>query len=169
MRVTRALEKLHSLLKRRGITTGAAALGIALSTNAVQSAPAGLVVTISAAVLAGTAVSTSTAIATTKTITMTALQKTIMGAAFVAALGTGAYEVREAASARAEVQTVQQQQALLAEQVSRLQRERDEATNQSAALLAENEQLKSSSDESELLKLRGEVARLENAVSQTGS
>lgn len=59
MRVNRALEKLQSVMKRRGITSTAAGLAMALSASAVQSAPVGLAVTISAAALAGTAVSTS--------------------------------------------------------------------------------------------------------------
>src|ERR1017187_4981658 len=55
MRVTRALEKLEDLLKRRGVTTSAASLGVVLTVNAVQAAPVGLAVTIStAAALAGT-------------------------------------------------------------------------------------------------------------------
>src|ERR1017187_4828859 len=55
MRVTRALEKLEGFLKRRGVTTSAASLGVVLTANAVQAAPVGLAVTIStAAALAGT-------------------------------------------------------------------------------------------------------------------
>ncbi len=42
MRVTRALEKLHSILKRRGIALSTAALGTALASQAVVAAPAGL-------------------------------------------------------------------------------------------------------------------------------
>ena len=54
LRVTRALEKLEEFLKRRGVTTSAASLGVVLTANVVQAAPVGLAVTIStAAVLAG--------------------------------------------------------------------------------------------------------------------
>src|SRR5881394_633331 len=49
-RVSRALEKLHTVLKRRGISLSAAALGTALAAEAVTAAPVGLAVT-----LAGTA------------------------------------------------------------------------------------------------------------------
>jgi hypothetical protein len=48
-----------------------------------------------------------------------------------------------------------------------LQQERDDATNRLAGLLAENARLKSTSNENELLKLRGEVTRLENAEAQS--
>src|SRR6266487_2543068 len=54
MRVNRALDKLQGLIKRRGVTTSAAALSLVLSANAVQAAPVGLAVTISTAVTAAT-------------------------------------------------------------------------------------------------------------------
>src|SRR6266853_1777855 len=41
MRLTRALDKLQELLKRRGVTTSSAALSVVLSANAVQAAPVG--------------------------------------------------------------------------------------------------------------------------------
>lgn len=52
MRVSRALEKLHSLLKRRGVTFSAVVLGTALTAEAVTAAPAGLAVTVSSVALA---------------------------------------------------------------------------------------------------------------------
>src|SRR6266496_4066474 len=66
MRVNRALDKLQDLIKRRGVTTSAAALSVVLSANAVQATPVGLAVTISAAAaaLAGTTIATTTATAT---------------------------------------------------------------------------------------------------------
>lgn len=167
MRVTRALEKLHLLLKQRGITTGAGALGLALSANAIQSAPLGLAATISTvAALTGTTISTSAAVATTKVIAMTALQKTIIGAALVAAVGTGVFEAHQASQLRDQVQTLQQQQAPLTKQLQQLQRERDDATNRLAGLPAEDTQTKSNSNENELLKLRGEVTRLNDLANE---
>ena len=159
MRVTRALEKLEDFLKRRGVTTTAASLGVVLAANAVQAAPVGLAVTIStAAALAGTTLAaTATAIAI-KTIAMTTLQKTIITATLAAAVGTGIYEVRQAATLRAQVQTLQQQQAPLAAQIQELQHERDVATQQLAALRDDNERLNRNT--AELLKLRGEVGML---------
>src|SRR2546421_6956363 len=92
-RVSRALDKLRDLLSQRGITTSAAALSVVLSANAVQSAPVGLAVTISAAAaLAGGAAQSSTAMAATKAIAMTTLQKTVIGAALAATVGTGIYQ-----------------------------------------------------------------------------
>jgi RNA polymerase sigma factor (sigma-70 family) len=53
-RVERALEKLHSILSRRGITSTLAALAILLTERAVASAPSGLASQVSAGALAAT-------------------------------------------------------------------------------------------------------------------
>jgi RNA polymerase sigma factor (sigma-70 family) len=162
-RVSRAVERLREFFTKRGVTVGASGLVVLISANAVQAAPVGLAVTISAAtVLAGTAVSTSTVIAATKAIAMTTLQKTLITATIAAAVGAGIYEVRQASTLRTQVQTLQQQQAPLAEQIRELQRERDDATNRLAMSQQENAQLKQNT--AELLKLRGEVARLHKAT-----
>ncbi|MGA9780256.1 MAG: sigma-70 family RNA polymerase sigma factor [Limisphaerales bacterium] len=167
-RVSRAVERLREFFSKRNVTIGASGLAVLISANAVQSAPVGLAAAISTAtVLAGTAVSTSTVIATSKVIAMTALQKTIIGTALVAAVGTGAYEGHQASQLREQNQTLLQQQAPLATQIQQLQRERDDATNQLANLLAENKQLKSNPNETELLKLRGEMARLQNEANDS--
>jgi hypothetical protein len=120
-----------------------------------------LVVTIStAASLAGTTIAT-TAI---KTIAMTTLQKTLVAATVVALAGAGIYEARQAAQLHDQVQTLQQQQAPLAEQIQQLQSSFADATNRLADLLAENAQLKSNSNQRELLKLRGQVAAASRAT-----
>jgi RNA polymerase sigma factor (sigma-70 family) len=156
---SRALEKLREYLAHHGITRTGAALAMAISANAVQAAPASVAATIStAAVLAGTAVQTSTVIAATKAIAMTTLQKTLITAIIAAAVGTGIYEARQVSNLRSQVQTLQQQQAPLAEQVEQLTRDRDDATNKLAALRDENDRLNRNT--AELLKLRGEIGRL---------
>ena len=170
-RVSRAVEQLREFFSKRNVTIGASGLAVVISANAVQAAPAGLAAIISAAaVIAGAAVHTSTVIAATKTIAMTTLQKTFIAAALSAAIGTGIFEAHQSAQLREQNQTLQQQQAPLAEQFAQLQHERDDVTNQLARLLADNAQLKSNSNENELLKLRGEVTRLKNdANNETAS
>ena len=164
-RVARALEKLRDQLSRRGISTPAAALSIVISANAVQAAPAGLAATIStAALLTGTAVHTSTVIAAIKTIAMTTLQKTLVTVTVAALAGAGIYEARQAAQLRAQNQTLQQSQAPLAEQIRQLQRERDDATNLVSGL--RDELAKANSNNSELLKLRGEIGVLRRQAGQ---
>ena len=115
-RVTRALEKLHADLVRRGITTTAATLSAAISVNAVQFAPAGLAATIStAAVLGGTTLTTAAATAT-KAIAMTTTQKAIIGVTLAAAVGTGTYgiyEARQVSNLQNQIQMLRQQQVSL--------------------------------------------------------
>ena len=69
MRVNRALEKLRSLLARRGIATTAAALALALPAYAAAPVPAGLANTIATSSLAD-AVSAATGISITSTLLM---------------------------------------------------------------------------------------------------
>jgi RNA polymerase sigma factor (sigma-70 family) len=160
MRVDRALDKLCGKLARHGITTTAAALAAVVAANAVQAAPAGLAATISAAAIAGGAIHTSTVIVATKTIAMTIMQKTIVAAALAAAVGTGIYAVRQGAQLRGQIRTLEEQQSPMTAQIQQLQQERGQAAGQLAALQAENARLKSGSNTTELLKLRGQVGAL---------
>ena len=162
-RVSRAVERLRDFFSKRKVTIGASGLAILISANAVQAAPIALAATISAsAILAGTAVHTSTVIATTKTIAMTTLQKTFITAALTAAIGTGIFEAHQNSQLREQVQTLQQQQAPLAEQLAQLQREHDDATNRLASLA--DELARTKSNNLELMKLRGKVTRQQTAA-----
>jgi RNA polymerase sigma factor (sigma-70 family) len=154
-RVSRALDKLHDRLTRRGITTTATALSLVLSANAVQAAPAGLVATIATAAVAGSAIHTSTAIAVTKNIAMTTLQKALIATTLAAAVGTGIYEGRRASHLQEQAQMLQLQHDSLAQQ---MQEERDAASNKLAAL--QRQPGPAHGDLSELLKLRAEVTKL---------
>jgi len=158
MRVNRGLEKLRAFFAKRGVTYSATAIAGAVAANSVQAAPAGLAATITAAALSGTT-TTAAVIAATKAIAMTTIPKIVIAAAFAVAVGAGIYEARQTSTLRNQVQTLQQQQALLTEQV---RSERAGATNRLAELLAENEQLKTKANTTELLRLRGEVGRLRN-------
>ncbi len=161
MRVSRALEKLESSLKRRGLTTSSAALSVVLAANAVQAAPVGLAVTIStAATLAGTTIATTATATTIKTIAMTSLQKTLIGATIVAALGTGIYEARLASIYRQEGHYIREQQMSLMHQLHQATRERDDATNKLSLSQSEIGMLRQNS--AELPRLRGEVARMKS-------
>ncbi len=166
-RLTRAVEHLREFFAKRGVTVGASGLIVVISANAVQAAPAGLAVTISistAAVLAGTSVATTATVTATQAIVMTTLQKTLITATFLTAVGMGIYEARQASTLRSQVQTLQREQVPLTEQIQQLQRERDDATSKLAALATEISRVKS--NPAELLKLRGEVGRLQNATAK---
>ena len=122
-RVSRGVERLREYLAKRGVAVGAGGLVVLISSNAVQSAPAGLAVSVSSAALAGTAL-TSTAIGTaTKLIAMTTLHKAIIGATLVAGVGLGIHEARRASALADRVAALQQQQAPLNEQIQELTRQ----------------------------------------------
>jgi RNA polymerase sigma factor (sigma-70 family) len=167
-RVSRAVERLRALFAKRGMAVGGSALIAVVSANAVQAAPVGLTVTISTATaIAGTAVAataTSTAATVTQAVVMTTLQKTIVGAAFVAVLSTGIYQAREAANARAELRSLHAKQSPLVEQLEALTRERDEARRQLAALQDDNTRLNRNT--SDLARLRGDNARLRDGAKE---
>ncbi len=166
-RLSRAVEKLREFFTKRNITVGAGGLTLLISANAVQCAPVQLAATISAAAVAGTALTPSTMVAaTTKLIAMTTLQKTLVTVTVAALAGAGIYAVHETAQLRDQVQTLQKQQAPMAEQMQKLQSSFADATNRLAGLLAENSQLKAASHQNELLRLRGEVTRLRSDAEQ---
>lgn len=161
MRVKRGLEKLEWLLKKRGVTSTAAALSAALTANAAQAAPTGLAATISSAALAGSAGCAAGVIGATKTIAMTTLQKTLMAGTIAVLAAGGVYQARLAAHLRGENEALELQQTQLAEQIQQLQRLHAESTNLVAGLRAENLRLNADTNQSELLKLRGEVGVLQ--------
>ena len=167
MRITRALANLQTFLKQRGVTITTAALGTVLATEAVAAVPAGLAATITSAALSGSAVTTTAVIAATKAFAMTTVQKVLVTVTVAVLAGAGLYEARQAASTRAEVRTLQQQQGPLTEQIQQLQRERDETARQLASLREDNERL--NRDTGELRKLRGEVPRLRKALQEMGA
>ena len=165
-RVNRAVERLRELFSKRNVTIGSGGLVVLISANAVQSAPVGLAATISAVGLAGTAISTSTIVAATKTIAMTTLQKVLITTVVAVLAGAGIYEAKQAAQLRKQVQTLQQDQGPLAERIQQLQKERDEATNE-LALAAEKTDANKHAP-AEMLKLRGEVGALRQEKKMTG-
>jgi RNA polymerase sigma factor (sigma-70 family) len=160
-RVSRTVEQLRACFSSRGVVLSAAGLTAALCAQATQAAPIGLCAAITtAAALAGPSAGTAAFATATKTIAMTTLQKTLITATIIAAVGAGIYEARQASNLQNQVQTLQQRQAPLTEQVKQLQREHEEATRKLAALREDNELLQPATNTAELLKLRGEVGVL---------
>ena len=93
----------------------------------------------------------------TNTITMSTVSKTLAAILLAAAVGVAVYQAWQTSNLRDQVQTLQQQQAPLAEELQQIIHERDEATNR-LALLAQDGRA------AELLKLRGEVGMLRGQV-----
>ena len=153
-RVTRALDKLRLLLTRRGIVLSAAALGTALAAEAITAAPVSLAAATLAAALSGTATTTTTVLTATKGIAMTTLQKATIAATLAIVSGVGIHQAYKASQLRDQVQSLQQQQTPLAQQIQELERERDDVNHRLALLTTEK------SRDTELIKLRTEVAAL---------
>lgn len=147
MRVERALEKLRTLLAKRGITMGAA-LATVISANAVQTAPG---------YLAGSLVTGSLAAAGAKTFGllkfMTATNlKLGLGALAIAGVAAAFVMQHQAQTAlRAENQSLTQQLAQL---------KIDNADLSNRAASSSNAQAVADGQLAELLKLRAEVTRL---------
>ena len=154
-RVDRALEKLHVLLKHRGATLSAAALGTALATEAVTAAPAGLAGSIAGAALSSAAAGSGITATLLKLITMTKLKAGIISVIAVAGVAIPlALQYQSQAKLREENQAFRQQ------------------ANQLAQVVAENERLSnlvmqaklaeslSREHMGDLLRLRSEVGRL---------
>jgi RNA polymerase sigma factor (sigma-70 family) len=108
-RVSRALEELRGLLKKRGIAFSAAALGTALAGEAVTAAPAGLAVTISSAALAGAAAGTGTTLTLLKLMTMTQLKLGIGALVIVGAVTTFVIQHQAQEKLRVENESLRQQ------------------------------------------------------------
>jgi hypothetical protein len=91
---------------------------------------------------------------------MTTIQKTLITVALIASVVAGIYEAKENVQARAEVRTLQQQQAPLAGQIQQMQMQHERDTNMVAWL--KGELAKNEKNNMELLKLRGEVSLLKS-------
>ena len=86
-RVSRALEKLHLLLKHRGVSLSAAALGTALASEAVTAAPTGLALSVVGTALAGAAAGGS-ALTVLNLMNMTTLKLSVIGAIVIGGVVT---------------------------------------------------------------------------------
>ena len=156
MRVNRALEKLHSLLKRRGVTLSAAALGTMLAGQVVSAAPAGLAAGISNSVLAGSAAGSGITLTTLKLILMAKLKIGIISAVVVASVVTPLVLQHQArARMREQDESLRQRQS----QLTGLLEENNRLSN-----LAANSALSSNQPE-ELQHLRAEAGTLQRQTS----
>jgi RNA polymerase sigma factor (sigma-70 family) len=142
MRVDRAVDKLRVLLARRGATSTAAALSLALANQAIVAAPAGLAATVTGAALAGTG--------TAATLTFMSLTKLQLGlASAVLATGVGIYVAQEQnnAALRAELASLSSSHG----EIARL-RETNLQLERTARQVADLQV-----SEAELVRLRDEV------------
>ncbi len=155
MRVNRALEKLRVLLKRRGVTVSAAALGALLATEAVHAAPMGLAASVAVDALAGAMAAGGLAWSVLKVMTITKLKAEVLGVALIGGLATGLV-VQHQSLAR-----LRNDNRLLRQQVQQLADTRAELAKAKVDR-AELERLQRG--QLELLRLRGEVTTLREAA-----
>jgi len=160
-RVSRALEKLHSFLKRRGLTVSAAALGAALAGEAVAAAPAGMAVSVSSAALAS-ATGAGGAFTFMKIMAMTKLKAGIVSAVVVAGVA-GSLVIQNQARERFREQAESSRRQN--DQLAQVQAENERLSN----LVAQATVMQTVSDDQlkELLKLRGEVGGLRRQLAET--
>ena len=154
-RVDRALEKLHVLLKNRGATLSAAALGTALATEAVTAAPVGLAGTAAGIALASAAANGGVAATLVKLMTMTKVKFGIISVIAVAGVAAPlAIQNQSQARLREENVALRQQAGQLAQMAA----ENERLSN--LVVQAKGTESLSQAQMSELLRLRGEVGRL---------
>lgn len=116
-RVTRAVEKLHGLLKVRGVSLSAAALGTVLTTQSLTAAPVGLVANIAGTALAGATAGAGFSATLIKLATMTKIQAGVLGAVvLIGATATVVVQHQAQAALRAQAESMRQQSAELARQ-----------------------------------------------------
>ncbi len=158
-RVARALEKLHLLLKRRGVTLSAAVLATALAGEAVKAAPTGLAASISGAAVAGAATATGNTLTLLKFMAATKLKTGAVAAVIVASVVIPLLVQRQAQARLAEQDKIWQRQS---HQLAQLTSENERRAN----LLAQTTNSPPPSDGQfrELLRLRGEVGRLKGIL-----
>lgn len=124
-RVARALDKLHALLARRGITSSAVALGTLLEGQIAVSAPAGLATAVTSAAL--TAGATASGIG--MTVSLMKFMSTIKGVALAGsavvllALGVAVYQARTLASVGRERDDLRARYAAADQKVQQLERD----------------------------------------------
>jgi RNA polymerase sigma factor (sigma-70 family) len=150
-RVDRALEKLHVLLKHRGATLSAAALGTALATEAVTAAPAGLAGSVAATALSSAAAAGGITAALVKIMTMTKLKLGLTALVIAGAATTLVIQHQSQTKLREENESFRQQNAQL---------KADTESLSSVAAQAKTPVSLPSDQLAELLRLRGEVGML---------
>jgi RNA polymerase sigma factor (sigma-70 family) len=147
MRVQRALDKLHALLARRGVSSTTAALGTVLAGQASAAAPAGLAASVTTIAVAGSAGAGVAGGAWATFMSMTKLQFGI-GSALLAAGATGlVVQMRDNAALRAEIAQLRRGNLALAD----LRAENARLARATAELVAYR------ADDAALAQLRDEV------------
>ena len=157
MRVDRALDKLRAKLAKRGVTSTSSALALALAGQAVTAAPMTLAASVTTTALAATG-TTSSALGILTLMTSTQLK--IAVAVTGLAIASSAFVLKNQTTARLRAENAELQRRI-AELTDDVQTLRQTLAGNVESLARANE------PSVELLRLRGEVARLRSIKSQS--
>jgi RNA polymerase sigma factor (sigma-70 family) len=156
MRVSRALDKLHSLLKQRGVTLSIAALGTVLAASSAIAAPAGLAGAVSGVALAGAAAGTGTTLTILKLMANTKLKLSLATLLVAGAASTLVIQHQSQAKLRGENKSFRQR-------IAQLSADDESPSN----IVQAKEDAPLSSDQlAELLRLRDEVGALRQQTNE---
>ena len=163
MRVNRALEKLHGLLKHRGVTLSVTALGTVLASAVVTAAPVGLAATISGIALANTAAGTGTTLSLLKIMTHAKL-KLVLASLVIAGAATSLVIQHQSQT------TLRGENGSLRQQITQLKADNASLSANLSSLAAQSNQPASLPGDqfNELLRLRGEVSVLRAQTTDLG-
>jgi RNA polymerase sigma factor (sigma-70 family) len=129
-RVSRALDQLRAVFRRKGVAVSAASLATQLSAHAIEAVPAGLGVTVSTATVAALAAPAGglATFATLKTIIMTTAQKYALTGACALAAGFALYEANLLMRQHTEAAALREQAAARETEMARLRAARAAAS-----------------------------------------
>lgn len=116
----RALDKLHGLLAKRGVTSTASALGVALANQAVAVAPAGLAASVAGAALGGAAAAGAGSLAAAIAFMSSSKISLAIAAAGALAVGLAINQSSQARAAAATLAEAQRGNATLAARTAEL-------------------------------------------------
>jgi hypothetical protein len=156
MRISRALEKLRELLAKRGVTTTAGAFSVTLAANVVEATPVGLAATITSASLSAVALTTSTS---SIGLLMASIKSKIALSALIAVGIMSPLIIQRTTMNALRVENENLRALLSAAQAIQSSPQTNTADS--------TEPARTSSQETELLRLRGEVTRLRADAART--
>jgi RNA polymerase sigma factor (sigma-70 family) len=139
-RVDRALEKLGSLLQRRGITSTGGALTVLLANQVSVAAPASVAASITAAAMAGAGTATGMSVAGTAGIFLMSTAKIVTGilaVVAVVAIGSALYQAGAKREAEAEAASVTRERDALQARLAALEKRVRQSDSRIAAVSKE--------------------------------
>jgi RNA polymerase sigma factor (sigma-70 family) len=156
-RVSRALEKLHALLRGRGARLSGTVLGTVLAAEAVTAAPAGMAATLAGTALASAGVASGGALLGSKFLGVALLKPAVIAALAVAGLAVP-FLIQNRS-----IERLRHENGLLQQQSEQLAAENERLSN---LVFQANSGAGDGTPSSELLRLRGEVGRLRREIKE---